>query len=162
MFFSRNYVLAVSVAELLFEYHVERMETKNRQIWMSASFVFLGDCVNKWVIELAKTSQFPSTNSFLVSAIGLTLVLNFLHPAELVERPCDSLSKSLWWIWEVEDLLRPSRPVMEIAVIAWICRLLPWFTASFVVWLPIDFGSRCSQLYAWCVCVCVWEWNFLA
>ena len=39
------------------------------------------------------------------------------------------------------------------SVIAPICRCLLWCIANIVVWLPIDFSSRCSQLCAVCVCV---------
>lgn len=33
--------------------------------------------------------------------------------------------------------------------------LSAWCIANIVVWLPIDFSSRCSQLRALCVCVCL-------
>lgn len=36
-----------------------------------------------------------------------------------------------------------------------ICCCLLWCIANIVVWLPIDFSSRCSQLCVLCVCVCV-------
>lgn len=42
----------------------------------------------------------------LFNAIGLTLVLNLLDPAALVERACDSFSMSSWWVLEVEGLAR--------------------------------------------------------
>lgn len=65
-------------------------------------------------------------------------------------RRCGSFSKSPRWTSEVEGRGK---------LTAWICGSL-WFTARSLVWLPVDFHSRCSTVTSRFVCGHVYtcEW----